>query len=131
MRKSISGAVPLLAAGALFGTLSAQSQTDLGAIEGDPDAGREHYLTFGCYACHGFTGETGSTNTQLNPPRFPQVAFITYVRNPPQISGGPFAMPAYGGDDVTDQVLADIYAWLESLPSGTPPLESIELLSED
>ncbi len=121
----------LTAVGAMFVVLVAQSQTDLGALEGDADAGAEHFLSFGCYACHGFTGETGSTGVQLNPSRFPQVAFIAYVRNPPPISGGPFAMPAYAGSSVTDQVLADIYAYLESLPSGTPPLESIGLLSDE
>ena len=120
-----------LAAGAILGSATALSQTDLGALVGDAENGKEQYHSFGCYACHGVTGETGQTGVQLNPPRFPQVAFITYVRNPPLISTGNFRMPAYGGDIVTDQALADIYAYLESLPSGTPPLDSIDLLRDD
>jgi hypothetical protein len=39
-------------------------------------------------------------------------------------------MPAYGGETVTDQVLADIYAYLESLESGSLPLDDIPLLDD-
>ena len=120
-----------LVAAATLGSATALSQTDLSALTGDAEKGRAQYHSFGCYACHGFTGETGQTGVQLNPPRLPQVAFITYVRNPPLVSTGNFRMPAYGGDIVTDQSLADIYAFLESLPSGTPPLDDIELLRDE
>jgi mono/diheme cytochrome c family protein len=97
--------------------------------KGNADNGETLYHSYGCYACHGHTGETG-IGAQLNPSRFPQEAFIAYVRNPPRISSGPFRMPAYGGETVTDQVLADIYAYLESLESGSLPLDDIPLLDD-
>jgi mono/diheme cytochrome c family protein len=96
---------------------------------GNIDSGKVLYHNYGCYACHGHTGETG-VGAQLNPSRFLQAAFIAYVRNPPRISSGPFRMPAYGGETVTDQVLADIYAYLESLDSGTVPVDEIPLLED-
>lgn len=105
--------------------------TRAGEPEGDPDRGQMLYQTYSCYACHGHTGETG-TGTRLNPPRFDQATFMTYVRNPSgriirRGAGG--WMPPYKG--VSDQNLADIYAWLSSLPSYSPPLEGIPLLNMD
>jgi len=119
----------LLATGSLFLAGEAESQSSAAALRGNIDSGKALYVSYSCYACHGNTGETGS-GARLNPPRFEQAAFIAYIRNPPTIGGGPFRMPAYGGETVTDQVLADIYAYLESLPSGTPPLADIPLLND-
>ena len=111
----------------LLSSALAHAQADPSSLQGNATRGKERYVEFGCYACHGHTGETGD-GARLNPPRFARAAFIAYIRNPPPISAGPFRMPAYGGETVTDQVLADIYAYLESLPSGTPALEDIDLL---
>jgi mono/diheme cytochrome c family protein len=106
---------------------------DLAAQEpaGDPARGETLFLSYKCYACHGYTGETGSTGVRLNPPRFPLQAFMAYVRSPSgrRTSGG--TMPAFASDEVTDQVLADIYAYVSSLPSTTPPLDAIPLLADD
>jgi mono/diheme cytochrome c family protein len=109
----------------------AQETDNITRLHGDAEAGRRFYQQFGCYACHGHTGETGS-GTRLNPPRHDQATFIAYVRNPSgsMVGTGPSAtMPAYGGAVVTDQTLADIHAWLSSIPAGSPPLESIPLLN--
>ena len=130
MNRNLSWVV-LGAAGALLsvGADEARSQADTSSLQGNAENGKALYMSYGCYACHGHTGETGS-GARLNPPRFVLPAFIAYVRNPPRISGGPFAMPAYAGDTVTDQVLVDIYAYIESLPSGSPPLADIALLND-
>ena len=124
--KRLSQPFVLVAVAALLHITELRSQS--AALEGDPDRGKSLYMTYGCYACHGHTGETGD-GARLNPPRFELPAFIAYIRNPPPVSAGPFRMPAYGGESVTDQVLADIYAYIESLDSGTLPLEDIELLN--
>lgn len=99
-------------------------------LVGNAERGSELFLSYKCYACHGYTGETGSTGVRLNPPRFERAAFMVYVRNPSgrRTPGG--TMPAFASDAVTDQVLADIYAYLVSLPSTSPPFEEIQLLAE-
>jgi len=107
------------------------SQTP-GDLEGDPERGEERYQALQCWACHGYTGETGS-GTRLNPPRMNQTAFIAYVHRPSgaKLGFGPGnSMPPYDVPEVTDQDLADIYAWLVSLPSYSPPAEEIPLLGD-
>ena len=117
----------------LAGLLALASASRLPAqdVTGDAARGREAFLSYKCYACHGYTGETGSTGVRLNPPRFPLQAFMVYVRNPSGRRTGGGIMPAFASDAVTDQVLADIYAYISSLPSNTPPLEEIALLAGD
>ena len=83
---------------------------------------REDYT---CYGCHGYTGETGR-GPRLNPPRLPQRQFIGYLRNPPN----PRQMPPYRQADVSDRKLADIYAFLTSLPPASPDAEDIPVLRE-
>ena len=69
--------------------------------------------------------ETGR-GPRLNPPRLTQERFIAYLRNPPN----PRQMPPYQQADVSDQTLADIYAFIRSLPSGSPDAETIPLLND-
>lgn len=109
------------------------TQSDTSSLKGNSERGAALFRAYSCYACHGYTGETGS-GARLNPPRFNQVGFIAYVRNPSTSylrsgnMGG--VMPPYAGEDVSDQDLADIFAFIESLPSTTPPLEDIDLLED-
>lgn len=92
-------------------------------LEGDAENGKILYKQYTCYGCHGYTGETGFA-TRLNPPRMRQARFITYLRNPTN----PSRMPPYQQSEVSDQKLANIYAYLQSLPSASPDAESIPLL---
>ena len=95
------------------------------ALEGSVDAGEQLYRDYTCYGCHGYTGETGR-GPRLNPPRLRQARFIAYLRNPPN----PRQMPPYRQADVSDQKLADIYAFLRSLPSTSPEAEEVPVLRE-
>ena len=104
----------------------AQSSAGAGALEGDAENGKILYdEKYRCYACHGFTGETG--NPRLIPIRFPQAAFIEFLRDPT----GEGRMPAYASEDVSDPMLADLYAYIRSIPSSSPALESIPLLDDN
>ncbi|HEX5419226.1 MAG TPA: c-type cytochrome [Gammaproteobacteria bacterium] len=110
----------------------AQAPASGGGPTGSAERGAQLYKAYRCYACHGFTGETGP-GPRLNPPRLDQSAFIAYVRNPATIFRGNVAgaMPPYAGKDVSDQDLADVYAYLESLHSNSPPANSIGLLPRE
>ncbi len=107
-------------AGSGGGAMAAQ---DPATLEGDAERGAALFRDYTCYGCHGYTGETGR-GPRLNPPRLRQRQFIGYLRNPPN----PRQMPPYRQADVSDQKLADIYAFLESLPSASPDAEDIPVL---
>ncbi len=101
----------------------ATAAQDPAGLEGDAANGAQLFIDYTCYGCHGYTGETGR-GPRLNPPRLRQAQFIGYLRNPPN----PRQMPPYRQADVTDQKLADIYAFLESLPSASPDAQDIPVL---
>ncbi len=106
------------------------AQTAAAGLQGGVENGERQYMELKCWACHGYTGETGD-GTRLNPPRMNQTAFIAYVRRPSGAKLGPGpgnSMPPYAGTRVSDQDLADIHAWLEALPSTSPSPEDIPLL---
>jgi mono/diheme cytochrome c family protein len=92
---------------------------------GNASNGRDLYIKYSCYACHGYSGQNGP-GTRLVPTRMALPAFIAYIRNPRQ-------MPAYTAKVVPDAELADIWAYLQTLPGSpsakdVPPL--IQILNE-
>lgn len=79
----------------------------------------------GCYECHGREGQ-GSRQTsapRIGPPALPFAEFAKYVRHPRG------SMPPYTGKVIADSEMADIFAFLESLPNP-PPADSIPLLRQ-
>jgi mono/diheme cytochrome c family protein len=88
--------------------------------KGDATRGKTLYeSTFQCYACHGFDGQSGSP--RLIPMQRDEAAFIAFLRKPPRE-----AMPKFA--DVPERDLADVYAYIRSIPVAAPPLDSIPLL---
>jgi ubiquinol-cytochrome c reductase cytochrome c subunit len=85
----------------------------------DADNGKKLYATIGCYECHGRVGQGGGAGPKLAPRPIPLQALVVYVRHP---SG---AMPPYTSKLVTDAQLADIHAYLATIP---PPATDIPLL---
>jgi mono/diheme cytochrome c family protein len=88
---------------------------------GDAKNGRELYLKYSCYACHGYSGQNGP-GTRLVPTRMAVPAFTAYVRNPRQ-------MPPYTAKVVPDAELAAIWAYLQTLPRS-PLAKDIPLLTQ-
>lgn len=84
----------------------------------DADKGKRLYATYGCYECHGYQGQ-GSTaaGPRIAPNPIPRDAFIAYLRQP---SG---EMPPYTERVVSDAELADIRAFLTTIPKGPNPSE--------
>src|SRR5262245_20360112 len=81
-----------------------------GAPKGDAAAGAQGYVKYGCYQCHGRAGQGGGGGPRLGPAPLPWVAFDGYVRAP---TG---QMPPYTTKIVTQQQLADVYAFIAALP---------------
>ena len=100
----------------------AQPQNAPAGLTGNAERGKTHFnVTYKCYACHGFDGQTGSP--RLVPMGRTQEAFIAYVQKPTAAQ-----MPAYA--DAPAQNLADVYAYIRSLKQDAQPVEKIRLLSE-
>ena len=122
-RVAVLAALLLAAVAVPYGGAGATAAQAPAALEGDAERGAALFTDYTCYGCHGYTGETGR-GPRLNPPRLRQAQFIGYLRNPPN----PRQMPPYRQADVSDQKLADIYAFLGSLPSASPDAEDIPVL---
>ena len=84
---------------------------------GDAGNGRRGFVKDGCYECHGYAGQGGRDGARLAQTTMPAPSFVRYVRRP---SG---AMPAFTQKVVSDPELADIYAYLKSLPAAKPASE--------
>jgi mono/diheme cytochrome c family protein len=97
----------------------------IGQTTGDAKHGKELYMKDSCYACHGFSGQNGN-GARLVPMKFPQAGFIAYVRNPPRAN----QMPSFSPKVLADADLADIYAYIKTLPDSAPPASSVPILSQ-
>lgn len=104
----------------MVATAWAQEKTPSGSAE----RGFQAYMKYQCYTCHGTVGQGAERGTgpKLAPNPFPWVAFETQVRRPRQ------DMPAFRKEFVSDQELADIYAYLTSIKPSAPA-KDIELLN--
>jgi ubiquinol-cytochrome c reductase cytochrome c subunit len=91
------------------------------APAGDAAKGKATFLRVGCYECHGTVGQ-GGTGPRLAPNPRTVESLTTYVRKPA-------GMPAYSAKVLLDAELADIRAYLASLPAP-PSVASIPLLNQ-
>jgi mono/diheme cytochrome c family protein len=88
---------------------------------GDAKKGKDIYVKYSCYSCHSFDGH-GGAGARLVPMKLPLVAFIAYVRNPRQ-------MPSYSSKVMPDADLADVWAYIRTLPDS-PAVRDIPLLNQ-
>lgn len=84
---------------------------------GNPETGRDLYMRFGCYACHGTSGQGGGENVgggpKLAPDPLPFVAYEYQLRRPRGI------MPAYTQNVLSDGQITDIYSYITSIRPRT------------
>ena len=91
--------------------------------KGNAENGKKLFVAIGCYQCHGYAAHGPGGDSLLGGPRiaphpiaFP--AFSKYLRQPKG------QMPPYTQKIASDQDVADIYAWLLTIPDP-PPVSSI------
>lgn len=121
----LAGALMTLA-GAGAGAQNVRSSPKANAFPaGDAVSGKRIYSSHGCYQCHGGQGQ-GSTlsGPRVGPDPIPFPAFVEYLRQP---AG---QMPPYTSKVISDAELANIYAFLKSLPRPASA-RSIRLLNGD
>jgi mono/diheme cytochrome c family protein len=99
--------------------------SNLSGLTGNAQNGNRIYTADGCYECHGRVGQ-GSQQTgapRVGPPALTIDAFARYIHAP---TGN---MPPYTGKVVSDQDVADIFAFLKSVPPA-PAAKDIPLLNQ-
>ena len=75
--------------------------------------GKQLYMSTGCYQCHGTTGEGGgNAGPRVAPSPMPYEGFLMQLRKPRA------RMPFYTDVVMPDKDVADIYAYLLSIPKG-------------
>jgi len=89
------------------------------------ETGKKIYMKDGCYECHGREGQGAAqaSGPRIGPPQRLIRPFIKYVRQP---TG---QMPPFTTEVISDQELADIYAYLQSRPMATSS-KDIPLLNQ-
>lgn len=115
----VVAAIPSQAAG-LERRLLASGESPM-QTPGSVQSGKDVYLRYSCYACHGYVGHGGAA-PRLVSMRQSLAAFASFVRNPP-------TMPPYTAKVLSDTQLADLWAYIKTLPES-PPAKSIPLLNQ-
>ena len=91
---------------------------------GNAENGKKLFKSYGCYQCHDYQGQgAAGTGARISPPP-PLQAMLAYIRAPKG------QMPPYTAKVVSDAEVADIRAYLESLPKSPDP-KSIPLLNNE
>ena len=85
---------------------------------GDAANGKRVYLNDNCFTCHGRAGQGGAYNgpaPAVAKTPMPFEGFLGQIRNPSN------DMPAYAASVMSDQAVADVLAFLQSLPGPRNP----------
>jgi mono/diheme cytochrome c family protein len=90
---------------------------------GNAENGKRIFTAYGCYQCHGYQGQGGGAGARLAPRPLPLAAMIAYVRKPTGV------MPPVTAKVVSDTEIADIRAYLETVPAP-PDVKSVKLLNQ-
>jgi mono/diheme cytochrome c family protein len=117
----------IVLAAAVFGVSGSAVVMAQDAPAGDAANGKRIYLADGCFTCHGRSGQGGAYNGPapiLAHTALPFDGFAGQVRNPVN------DMPAFSDAVLSDKDVADIYAFVESLP-GRRSAKDIPILNNN
>jgi mono/diheme cytochrome c family protein len=92
------------------------------AAEPSAANGRILFTAVGCYSCHGYQGQGGAAGPRIAPEPLPYEGLAAFVRTTSR------EMPPYSEKILSDANLADIYAYLQSVPRP-PDVKSVPLLN--
>jgi ubiquinol-cytochrome c reductase cytochrome c subunit len=107
---------------ALAAGLALSSSAALAA--GDAAKGKDNFMKYGCWQCHGMVGQGSPvTGPKLAPEPMPLEAMSSFIRNSRR------TMPPYRVEVLPEADLADIHAYLSSVPKPAD-YKTIPLLAE-
>ncbi len=110
----------LIGPAVVLGTALALAQ---GALAASAEKGKTAFVQHGCWQCHGFQGQGASSGAKLAPDPIALEAFTAFVRTSDR------NMPPYSEAVLSNEDLADIHAYLQSIPKP-PDAKSIPLLNQ-
>ena len=93
------------------------------SLAGNAETGKKLFVTYFCWSCHGSNGRAGGTGPAITPSTRSAEDLIKYVRKP----RGP--MPPYTSKSISDKELADIAAFMKTVPKDPDP-KTIPLLNQ-
>lgn len=93
-----------------------------GALAASAEKGKSLYMTYGCFGCHGTVGQGGNAGPRIAPEPMPYEAMVNFIRTTTR------TMPPYREAVLPNEDLADIYAYLQSIPKS-PDYKTIPLLN--
>jgi mono/diheme cytochrome c family protein len=117
-RANTAGTILAVATMLAAGIVSGQSPA-----AGSVERGKDIFLKYTCYGCHGFSGQNGP-GARLVPMMMSQANFTNYVRGPRTRQ-----MPSYSTKVLSDEQLGEVYAYLKTLPKS-PPAKDIAALGQ-
>ena len=82
------------------------------AFAASAEKGKADFMKYGCWQCHGMVGQGGVTGPKLAPDPLPFEALSAFIRSSNR------TMPPYMEAVLPNDDLADIYAYLQSIPKG-------------
>ena len=82
---------------------------------GNSANGKKLFEAKACYECHGWRGQGGLAGARLAQTKLTLPGFRNILRNPP-----PSNMPPYRAVLLTDQEVADLFAYIQSFPAPEP-----------
>ena len=103
--------------------LAAGSVMSGAAYAASAEKGKTAYVQHGCWQCHGFQGQGGVAGPKLAPEPLALETLTAFVRTSNR------AMPPYMEAILSNEDLADIHAYLESIPKAPDP-KGIPLLNQ-
>lgn len=110
------------AAGALLLGAFLTAQSVQAQASGDVAHGRQAFMHYGCYTCHGTLGQGNFfSGPAVAPHPIPLQNFLAYIRAPRG------QMPPFDEHNLPGRDAQDIWAYLNSIPAG-PPASGISAL---
>jgi mono/diheme cytochrome c family protein len=102
-------------------------------VTGNAARGKTVFLAYGCYACHGYNGETGARNFVGRWGNLQtEQQFITFLRGRANVT--PLtpvsSMPNFSAQSLPDEKAKDLYAYIRTFKSTAPASKSVPALDD-
>jgi ubiquinol-cytochrome c reductase cytochrome c subunit len=118
MRRSVRAGLAAMAVAHLLSLVFGVGNARAASAEN----GKALFLKVGCYECHGTQGQGGAAGPRLAPDPMPYETLAAFVRTTSR------QMPPFREKILSDADLADIYAYLQSIPKP-PDVKSLPQLN--